>query len=404
MRIIYLHQYFNTPAMSGGTRSYEMAKRFVGAGHEVHMVTTKRELDGGKGGWQKYDVDGISVHSLGVPYSNEMGFAARLNAFAKFAMAAGPKAREIGGDVVFATSTPLTIALPGVYAARRLRSAMVFEVRDLWPEVPIALGALRGRIPIAAARRLERFAYRNSAQVVALSPGMADGVAKTGYPRERITVVPNSSDLALFARSRESGFAFLDRNPHLRGGQLVVYTGTLGRVNGVGYMVDIAREMLDRNPSVKFLIVGDGAERNLILSKADDSGVLGVNLWHMDQLPKKDIPGVFGAASISASFVVDVPELWNNSANKFFDSMAAGTPILINHGGWQAEILQRSGAGLVVPPDDAHAAARQLADFLADPSRVAEAGHAATRLAVEDFDREILAARLLDVLTRATSS
>jgi UDP-N-acetylglucosamine:LPS N-acetylglucosamine transferase len=143
MKIIYLHQYFNTPTMVGSTRSYEMARRLVAYGHEVHMITSWREDDGRKN-WFKTEENGINVHWLPVPYSNEMGFYERIKAFVKFALGSAKKAIELKGDIVFATSTPLTIAVPGIIASKINRIPMVFEVRDLWPEVPVALGILRG--------------------------------------------------------------------------------------------------------------------------------------------------------------------------------------------------------------------------------------------------------------------
>lgn len=142
MHIVYLHQYFNTPAMSGSTRSYEIARRLVSAGHRVSVVTSSRISDDRKG-WVQSNESGIDVHWLAVPYSNRMAYGERISAFLRFAFGAARRAASLRGDVVFATSTPLTIAIPGVFAARKLKVPMVFEVRDLWPEVPIAIGALR---------------------------------------------------------------------------------------------------------------------------------------------------------------------------------------------------------------------------------------------------------------------
>ena len=154
MRIVYMHQYFNTPAMHGGTRSYEMARRLVRSGHEVHMVTADSQGSGarGKNSWSLTEEAGIHVHWLPVPYSNNMTYRARVKAFISFARYAGLRAVPLRPDVVFATSTPLTIALPAAYAAKRLRIPLVFEVRDLWPEMPIAVGALRNPLAIWAAQ------------------------------------------------------------------------------------------------------------------------------------------------------------------------------------------------------------------------------------------------------------
>ena len=213
MKIIYLHQYFNTPQMSGGTRSYEMARRFVAAGHEVHMITSSRERNKNASGWVDEIIDGIHVHWFSVPYSNKMDFKARISAFLKFAIVSGAKAYRVGGDVIFASSTPLTIALPAVYAAKRLRKAMLFEVRDLWPELPIAVGALKNPFLIKAAKWLERFAYKNADNVIALSPGMAKGVIKSGYPPDKVHIIPNSCDTDLFQVPESEGKKFLNGPP-----------------------------------------------------------------------------------------------------------------------------------------------------------------------------------------------
>jgi hypothetical protein len=121
MKILYLHQYFNTPAMSGGTRSYEMARRLVAAGHEVDMITSWREPIAKKG-WFEQRVDGIRVHWLPVQYANHMNYYQRIAAFFSFALRAGNRATELGGDIVFATSTPLTICYKG--------SGLILFLRD----------------------------------------------------------------------------------------------------------------------------------------------------------------------------------------------------------------------------------------------------------------------------------
>ena len=145
MRITYLHQYFNTSSMPGGTRSYEMARRLVAMGHEVNIITSWRTPDNRKD-WFVTNESGAQVHWLPVNYSNHMSYNERIKSFIKFAWFAARKAASLPTDVVFATSTPLTIALPGAYAARRLQVPMVFEVRDLWPELPIAIGALKNPV------------------------------------------------------------------------------------------------------------------------------------------------------------------------------------------------------------------------------------------------------------------
>jgi glycosyltransferase involved in cell wall biosynthesis len=347
-------------------------------------------------------VEGIHVHWICVPYSNKSSYGERIKAFVHFAWAAARKAYQVGGDVVFATSTPLTIALPGIYASRRLNIPMVFEVRDLWPELPVAVGAIKNPLLIKLAKWLERFTYRHSSRVVALSPGMADGVNETGYPMDKISIIPNGADLDLFRSDRDAGGAFLAKYPNLTGGPLVVYAGTLGIINGVGYIVDIAAQMRRIDPAVRFLIVGDGKDSVFIKQKATDLGVLGHNLWMLPPVAKSEMPALLSAATVATSLFIDLPEMWNNSANKFFDALAAGKPIMINYQGWQARLLAESGAGIVVPPASPDKAAKMLFDLLCDERRMKDAQTAARQLAETHFNRDVLAAQVLSLLEQST--
>ncbi len=401
MRIVYLHQYFRTPSMTGGTRSYEMARRLVAAGHEVVMVTAE---DGGPGsprGWRRWTVDGIEVHSLTVPYDNSMSFARRIGAFFHFALAAGPRARRQRPDLVFATSTPLTIIVPAVVAAwGRRRRPLVFEVRDLWPDTPIALGALRHPVSRWLARRLERFAYRSSRRVVALSPDMAAGVAATGYPGDRITVIPNSSDVREFDVDSSRGLQYRATLPWAASDPIVFYGGTLGRVNDVGWMVEVAARTRDVS-AVKYLVVGDGAERAQIERRARELGVWDENFVLRPPVPKSQMPDLLSAATVSCSLVAPLPALEANSANKVFDTFAAGRPVMINHRGWLADLIESTGAGIVLPHDDLDAAAAALTSFVESADRLADAAAASRDLGRTRFDRDLLAQQLLHVLEDA---
>ena len=340
MRIIYLHQYFNTPDMSGSTRSFEVGRRLVAAGHQVDIITSWQESTARKS-WFTTDVSGMRVHWLPVRYSNHMNYPARIAAFFKFAIRAAGRARRVEGDVVFATSTPLTIAIPAVYAARRRGIPMVFEVRDLWPELPISIGALKNPVLRRAAKALERFAYSNSAAVVALSPGMAEGIVRTGYPREKVAMVPNASDLELFQRDAAQGRAFRQRFGIDDGRILVGYLGTLGRINGVGYLVQVAAALKD-DPRFAFLTVGDGQERELVAALARSEGVLDRNFLMLSKIPKTQVPALLSAVDVATSLFLPIPQMESNSANKFFDALAAGCCVAINYGGWHAQLLQEA--------------------------------------------------------------
>lgn len=397
MKIVYLHQYFNTPSMVGGTRSYELARRLVAKGHQVEMVTSWRE-PGARRGWFTSVEEGINVHWLPVPYGNHMSYRQRIVAFLRFAVAAARKAASFDADVVYATSTPLTIALPAVHAARRMRCPMVFEVRDLWPAVPIAMGALRNPLSRWAARRLEKFAYRHSRKIVALSPGMADGVAATGYRVADLSVIPNSADLELFAGDGQGAHRFRRAHPELGEHPIILYPGTFGRVNGVEWLVRLAAEARHRQLPCVFVFIGEGSEKKATERLAAELGLLGVNCFIYSAKSKAGIVDAFNAAELVASVTIDLPALEANSANKFFDALAAGRPVAINYGGWQADLIRKHQLGMVWPRDPVQAA-QALGRWLGNPELSQLAGRRARSLAEQQFDRELLANQLAGLLT-----
>jgi len=397
MKIIYLHQYFNTPDMSGGTRSYEMAKRLVAAGHEVHIVTSWVG-DSPHTEWYQEMIDGITVHWFPNPYNNKMSFKRRIQAFFRFAFAAKQKVSQIPADVIFATSTPLTIALPAILGARKHKIPVVFEVRDLWPEVPIAMGILRKPYQIFLAKALEKWAYKNSSHVIALSEGMKEGVISTGYPKERVSVIPNSCDNDLFDVGEEDYLKFKEKNTWLPNGETIIYTGTFGMVNGVGVAVDLARELKQRGSTIKILLIGDGLEFETIYKKAQEYKVLDEQLFIRKQVPKTEIPYFLKYATMASSFAIDLPAIQANSANKFFDALAASKPILINYGGWQKDIIEQNNCGVVAWKKSIKEIANELEDFIGDNEAYTQACINAKRLAMNDFSRDRLAAQLEKIL------
>jgi glycosyltransferase involved in cell wall biosynthesis len=403
MRNVYIHQYYCNPQMAGGIRSYEQARRLVARGHTVHVITTDITGDRRGTGWRRTREDGVDVHWFPVPYSNHMSYARRIRAFAEFMVLAAVKAATLKADLVFATSTPLTVAVPGVIAARLRRVPFVFEVRDLWPEVPIEMGALRNPVARRLAGALAGFAYRNAAEVVALSPGMAAGVTAR-RPATRTTVIPNAADLELFDVPPEAVRRFRAEHRWLGDRPLIVYTGALGAVNGVEYLIRAARRMRDVDPDVQTLIVGHGKEWDDTRRLAAEHGLLDDTVRMWPKVPKAELPVILGAATLSTSFVRPVRALWDNSANKFFDALAAGRPIAVNYGGWQSDLLRETGAGLVLDPHDADGAGDLLAARARDDVWLKEAGEAAHRLAVERFSRDLLFEEFEAVLHRSAAT
>ncbi|GAA4587650.1 hypothetical protein GCM10023107_06660 [Actinoplanes octamycinicus] len=189
--------------------------------------------------------------------------------------------------------------------------------------------------------------------------------------------------------------------PWLGDRPLVLYAGTLGLVNGVDYLVRMAARLAETDPEVRLVIIGEGRMRDQVRGLAAELGVLDRNLFLLGPVAKTEVVAFFGACDLTVSVTVDVPELASNSANKVFDGFAAGRPVAVNHGGWLAELITTSGAGLVLPPGDPVAAAAVTAAFLRDPAARAAARAAARDLARERFDRDLVFRDFERVLTEA---
>lgn len=400
-KLVYLHQHYRSPDQSGGTRSHEFAKRLAKAGYDVHIVTAAQDSHE-KNRWARTVRDGYTVHSVHVPYSNEMSMRARIAAFAKFALVSGVHARRLNGDIIFATSTPLTIIIPALVARLFRRVPLVFEVRDLWPEMPIALGVLNNPLLKWVARLLERMAYRASTHIVALSPGMRDGVLRAGTPREKVTVIPNAADLDTFY-PQVGVKPWRARHLQLEGRQVAIYCGTLGRLNGTRYLADLAYRLSKIGSSAAIVVVGDGAEKHVLREHAKNIGVLDKNFYMLPPIAKKDVPEVLAASDVLFSVFLPIPEMEANSANKFFDALAAGRPVAINYGGWQKDLIETHQAGIHLDPYDLARAAEDLDDLLRDSDRLTRNGNNARALAENSFSRDSLASALVQVL-RSTKS
>jgi glycosyltransferase involved in cell wall biosynthesis len=400
MKVLYFHQHFVTPHGAGAIRSYAMARRLIERGHQVTMVCGS--IGGGntglsgayENGFRRGWVDGIDVIELDLAYSNHDGLARRSLTFLKFALRSVWLALREPYDLVFATTTPLTAGIPGI-AARWLRGKpFVFEVRDLWPELPRAMGVIRNPVVLGAMGVLEWTSYRSAQGLVGLSPGIVEGISHRGVRRERIALVPNGCDLDLFAQDaapwRPDGIAPSDL--------MVVFAGTHGVANGLDAVLDATAELKRRGRNdIKLLLIGGGKLKPALQARATREGLDHV-VFH-DPVNKARLVGLMAATDLGLQALANVPAFYfGTSPNKFFDYIAAGLPVLNNYPGWLAEMIRDHRCGFAVPPDDPVAFADALEQAASDRAALQAMGRRGRALAEQEFDRAVLANRWVDTL------
>jgi len=351
-KIIYLHQYFKFPSESGGTRSFDLASRFIMEGHKVEMVTsTSDEKYRTRSRWAKVEKKGLVVHYIYLPYGNHMSYFQRSLVFFQFLWYSTIKLLSLNCDIVLATSTPLTIGIPVLFKKWVHKTPFIFEVRDVWPEVVIAIGALNNKILQKFLYKLEYVIYKNASAIVPLSVDMKQSIVSR-YPKLNgiiIEVIENISEINRFQNGYRNEISILKDKIGVTPRFTILYAGTFGRVNGIDYVVALAEKLLVLDSSIVFVLIGDGAEKKAIIQEAKDKNVYKKNVFILDSVSKEDLPQLYYESSMGSSFVIPIKELWANSANKFFDTLAAGKPVLINHMGWQQTTIEKNNIGYVLP-------------------------------------------------------
>lgn len=400
MHVLYYHQHFSTPDGATGNRSYAFARRLVERGHRVTLVCGS--YGGGNTGLRQAfrhgrrtgEVDGIRVIEYRLPYGNADNLLRRAAIFLRFSLYSLIPAMRMDYDVLIASTTPLTVGIPGIAARLLRRKPFVFEVRDLWPELPRALGLTNPAV-LTAMGWLEWAAYRASNAAIGLAPGIVDGIARRGIPAARLHMIPNACDLDAF-----SGVEPL-RIPGLRDDEIAaVFSGTHGIANGLDAVLDAAAALARRgNRRIRLVLIGDGKLKPHLQRRAREESL--DNCLFLDPVPKTTLIGYLKGAHIGLQVLKNVPEFYyGTSPNKFFDYLAAGLPVLTNYPGWIAELTADNDCGLVAPPDDPEAFADAL-ETLADPDTRLRLGANSHRLAETEFDRTRLADAFVGVLEAA---
>ena len=401
MKVLYFDPKFATPRRFAPTRAYTFARHLVESGDSVTVVALdRRYMEPGRlptahgGLFDRETVDGIDVIWARIPYAQSFSKWKRILSYTGYTLAAtAATIRLPRPDVVYASSTPLTVGLNGLAVAKARRLPFVFEIQDVWPDVPIALGFLTNRAEIEAARRLERGLYGAAKRVVVCSESAGENVQKKGVEADKIVLIPNLADVPLFssATARPDYFHSLGLDRKF----VAVYTGAMGKANGVDQLVGAARDLQQAGEDeVAIVALGNGSERPWLEAEARSLP----NLLVPAPIAREEIAGVILAAGATITLYASYPILETGSPNKFFDGLAAGRPVVVNTGGWLRRLAEENNAGIYTPPGDHQALAAALVRLAREPQLAEELGRNGRLLAEREFDARLLSARFRETL------
>jgi glycosyltransferase involved in cell wall biosynthesis len=347
------------------------------------------------------DVHGIRVIEVDLAYSNHDSLLKRSWIFFRFALVSIRLALTERYDLLFATSTPLTVALPGIVAKVLKRRTFIFEVRDLWPELPRAMGVIRNRGLLLALTLLEWLAYRLADSCIGLSPGIVEGIRKRSPKGRPIAMIPNGADLDIFSPDKSHQMNVEGIKPD---DFVAVFCGAHGIANGLDAVLDAAAVLKSRHEnSIKLLFVGDGKLKPALQERARDTEL--DNCLFLDSIPKHDLAELLASADVGLMILANCPAFYyGTSPNKFFDYISSGLPILNNYPGWLASLIAEHECGAVVDPGDAEAFADALTAMRNAPGQLQQMRENARQLAEQSFSRATLASQFVDFLEDTSDS
>jgi colanic acid biosynthesis glycosyl transferase WcaI len=401
LKILFLTENFPPETNAAATRVYERALYWVRDGHQVTILTCAPNFPQGKlfDGWenkwrQVQHMDGLRVVRVKTYISANEGFAKRTLDFVSFMVTAyGAGLFEDRPDVVISTSPQFFAAVGGWALAASRRVPFVFELGDLWPRSITAVGAMKPSPVIRALEKLELFLYRRSAAVIALTRAFKDDLTRRAIDPRKVAVVINGVDLPRYApRPRDTELAAAWG---LTGKFVLGYVGTHGMAHGLINVLDAAERLKD-DDRIRFLFVGAGAERQMLMEQAAQRGLTNVVFQGMQA--KEMMPRIWSLCDVALVHLKDDPAFAEVIPSKIFEAMGMGLPLLlVAPEGEASRIVIHDQAGLWVPaaqPRKLAAAAQALAG---DDTHRAELA-AASLAAAPRHSREYQAKRYMDVL------
>lgn len=394
MRILYIHQHFATLESASGVRSFVFSRELATAGHQVTVITSERYLPQHLKNQRQFTIGDVRVLNLKSGYTLRLNFRQRIISFLTFMVTSTYWGLRTPTDLVFATSTPLTVAFPALIIKMIKRIPFVFEVRDLWPDVPVELGFLKNPILIGLAKGFERLVYRMSDRIIGISEGICQ---KIPAPSAKKFSIPTGCDFRQFSLTKDTAWK---QEVGIKEDMLFVLTGAIGEANAPQYLLEAAKLLKERHvKNIAIAMIGDGSAKEKVRQIQRDLQL--ENVYLFDPVQKKKIPHILAAADGGIILHGISPTYRETAApNKLFDYMASGLPIIFNFEGPMKDLIVQHRAGYYVDHHCPEDLCNTLINLATNPEECRVAGDNARILAEESFDQKKMAEAFVKALTQ----
>lgn len=405
MRILFISNYFPPEVNAPATRLYEHACHWVRDGHEVEVLTSVpnfpegKVYDGYRNRFTREDIDGIKVTRVPMFVSPNEGILRRALSYLSFMVSARWYVRRLQQepDVVVATSPQIFAAVVGYLVARFEQVPFVLEIRDLWPESIVAVGAMQRNGVIRLFERLELFLYEHADHIVVLTEAFREFIERKNIEAGKISVLMNGAELSAYEKTLDADrLRELRRRYALEGKFVASYIGTVGMAHRADVMLEAARRCTD--PNVVFMVVGTGAERDKLTAMQEALRLPNVRL--IDKQPKDVIPYFLALTDVSVVHLKATPLFRTVIPSKIFEAMATRTPIVLGLEGESRRLVERAEAGIAFPPEDAGALMEAVLRLRDDPTLYVHMANRGYEYVHDRHDRHVLARRYATLLHR----
>jgi len=401
MHVLFLTHYFPPEVNAPATRTYENAKRWVKAGHKVTIITCAPNHPNGiiypgyENRIRQWDeIDGIRVLRVKTYLSANKGFLKRIFNYVSYMFSATLLCSLVKNvDVVVSTSPQFFSGLSGFFVSRLKSCSWVLEIRDLWPESVIAVGAIKNRRVINLLEGIESLMYRKADHIVSVTQSFKKHIENREIYPGKITIITNGADFDSFTPlPKKNG---ISDKLGLNDKFVVSYIGTHGMAHALDTALRAAELLSDREDIV-FLLVGDGAERDNLLKQKEALGLN--NVIMVGQQEKSKIPQFLGASDACMILLRKTDLFKTVIPSKMFETMAMERPIILGVEGESKAIIERGECGLCIEPENETQLADAVLKLYENEKFSKRLGLNGKRFAMDNYDREKLAERYLDLL------
>ena len=355
MKILFLTDNFPPEVNAPANRTYEHCKEWVKAGVEITVITCApnfpkgKVYDGYKNKWKQIEyIDGIKVIRVWTYITANEGFVKRILDYISFSITSFLAGLFIKTDVIIATSPQFFTALSGRWLSFFKRKPWVFEVRDLWPESVVAVGAMKRNRAIRFFEWLEIRLYKSATKIVVVTDSFKQNIIQKGIKSEKIDVFKNGANLALFIPQPKDEQLLNELS--LKGKFVFAYIGTHGMAHGLSFILDAVSSIQNTHPHFHFLFIGDGAERNNLLVQTKNLKL--TNVTFIESVSKKEVVRYLSLMDVALVNLRKSDTFLHVIPSKIFEAAAMEKPILLGLQGETQGIIEKYNAGICFEPEN----------------------------------------------------